>query len=74
MRTLRIQNNSGDWWTGLSWGVEQCAAEYHSADELPDVIDGLDLEVHADDQHDFDARYYDGDSLEAEAGVVVTAE
>lgn len=78
-RTFRIQNNSGDWWTGSCFGVEQCAEKYDSLDDLPTEIDGLGLEIHDDDPSKPDARYYaadmDGELLmESEAGVRMTEE
>lgn len=66
-----IQNNSGQWWTGSGWGVKEVREEYRSLDDLPDQIDGLDLEIFATpDQGGFlDARYYFDEEQDAEAGV-----
>jgi len=68
-KTMRIKNNSGEFWTGEGWGVEQVAAVYESLDDLPLFLDDLEREVFAFDHSDI--RYYDGESaIEAEASVV----
>lgn len=65
-----IENNSGEWWNGECFGVEQVREEYESMDDLPDYIETsggteLELTVFASD----DARYYAEGEQDAEAGV-----
>ena len=69
--TMKIQNTSGNFWTGNCWGVVQNAMECANLEDVPLwIIDGEDedltLDVHADNC----VRYYRGDSRDAEASVV----
>ena len=72
-RNFRIQDNSGAWWTGSCFGAEQAAERYDSLDDLPEEIDGLELEIHDSDPTKPDARYYAEGEMEAEASVRMTA-
>lgn len=62
-RKMRIKNNSGQFWTGECFGVEQAAAEYDNFVDLPETLQDTDqdgnliiltLEIFSN----FDARYY----------------
>jgi len=69
---MKIQNTSGQYWTGSCWGVEQNAEEYgHTlADDAPLWIDdGEDEELTRGGYPD-DVNYYRGDSEDAEASLV----
>ena len=79
-RTFAIQNNSGDWWTGACWGecwgVEQAREVFDSVEDLPDFLcdtedEEVELHIHANVEHDFDARYYRDGEYDAYAGVKV---
>lgn len=62
---MKIQNTSGQYWSGTNWSVIQCAEEYHTVFDFPE-IPGLNLEIYCD----YDARYFweeDSDNWNAEA-------
>jgi len=66
---LVIKNNSGQYWTGKCFGVEQTAEKYNSIEDLPDTLDNLTQETWCTDPENMDIRYY-GNNLDApEAGV-----
>jgi len=68
---MKIQNTSGQYWTGSCWGVKQNAAYYASVDDAPLWIDdGEDAELILGVYSAEIAHYYRGDSEEAEASVV----
>ena len=70
---MKIQNTSGQYWTGTCWGVEQNAVEYASTDDLPLWIDdGEGEELMLEGDSDDDVRYYRGDNEEAEASLVAS--
>jgi hypothetical protein len=67
---MRIKNNSGQFWTGTCWGVEQAAEFYRDVPGLPLFLGYLEREIHNDDPRALDIRYYEKAALEAEASVV----
>ena len=64
---MRIQNTSGQYWTGECWGARQAAAEYVTYEDLPLELDDGDRSltrvIHSTPHRGgyLDVRYYDPD-------------
>jgi len=70
---MKIQNTSGQYWTGSCWGVKPNAMEYATTANLSLWIDdGGDEELSMEVSPGNSVRYYRGDSVDAEASLVAS--